>query len=84
MNQAKKNLARPSVSQVEPIISVTREAKKGGSQSQTSLRKSVRLYLQISKPKRPSGVAQVIDHLPSKHKDLTSNSSTIKKQRLSL
>jgi hypothetical protein len=32
-------------------------------------------------PKRVQGVAQVIDHLPSKHKTLSSNPSTDKKNK---
>jgi hypothetical protein len=57
------------------IIPVTQEAEVGGSQSKA---KSVRLYLKNNGNKRANDVAQVVEHLPSKNKVLSSNPSTAK------
>jgi hypothetical protein len=39
------------------------------------------LFEKITKVKRAEGVAQVVEHLPSKSKGLSSNPSTIKKKK---
>jgi hypothetical protein len=56
------------------------EVNVGESQSETGPGKSLRPYLKINKAKRAGDVAQVVDHLSSKHKTMSSNPSTAKKQ----
>jgi hypothetical protein len=60
------------------VIPATREV--GGSWSEASLVKSMKLYLKKqTKPKSAVGVGQVVEHLPFVSKVLSSNSSTAKK-----
>jgi hypothetical protein len=39
-------------------------------------------WVKISRAERAEGVAEVVEHLPSKHKALTSNPSTVKKKKM--
>jgi hypothetical protein len=50
-------------------------------QFKASLSRKARLYLKITKVKRARGMAQVVEHLPSKLKVLSSNPSSVKKKK---
>jgi hypothetical protein len=54
------------------------EAEVGRSQSKAALGKSIRLYLKNNLSKKTVGVAQMLEHLPSKCEALSSNTSTLK------
>jgi hypothetical protein len=68
-----------------PIIPATGEAEVIRSQSKASPGNSRRTYLKNKLKARTSGVVQVVKHLPSKHKALSSshdtNPSTKKEER---
>jgi dihydroxyacid dehydratase/phosphogluconate dehydratase len=50
--------------------------------AQASSGRNARLYLNITKKaKRTGGVAQVVKHLPTKHKALNSNTNTVERER---
>jgi hypothetical protein len=56
-----------------PVIPATQEAERGGSRSKAYLGKSSRPYLKKVKVKNTGIVAQLVEHLPSKCKALSSN-----------
>jgi hypothetical protein len=48
---------------------------------QISLGKKQYFFSKITRPKRAGGVTHLVDHLPSKHETLSSNSSSGKKKK---
>jgi hypothetical protein len=69
--------------QCTAVIPAAREMEVGRGQSKASLGKNTSSYLKKKpKSKRTGGVAQVVEHLPSKCKSLSSNPTTAKINKL--
>jgi hypothetical protein len=64
-----------------PVISSTQEIEVEGSQSETGPCKNMRPYPKLNGSKKGRGLGSSGKYLPSKHKALSSNSSTAKKKK---